>query len=161
VSSVAERAPTVEDEMIKHILVALDGSEHGARALALAADIAVKYGAELHLVHVIPRLTVPEELEEFARIERLDKPAMVELVQAADSILAAARTSAGAAGVQDVRTAVATGDPAAQLLAYARDHSTDLLVMGRRGLGRIRGLLMGSVSSKVNSLAECPVVTVK
>lgn len=63
-------------------------------------------------------------------------------------------------GVQDVRTQVRTGDPAEQLLGYAHDHAIDLLIMGRRGLGRIRGLLMGSVSAKVGSLAECPVVTV-
>jgi nucleotide-binding universal stress UspA family protein len=51
--------------------------------------------------------------------------------------------------------------PAERLLGYAHDHGIDLIVMGRRGLGPMRGLLMGSVSVKASSLAECPVVTVK
>jgi nucleotide-binding universal stress UspA family protein len=56
---------------------------------------------------------------------------------------------------------VLTGDPADALLGYARDLGIDLIVMGRRGVGPIRGLLVGSVSLKVNSLAECPVLTVR
>jgi nucleotide-binding universal stress UspA family protein len=37
----------------------------------------------------------------------------------------------------------------------------DLVVMGRRGLGGIKGLLMGSLSHKISSMADCTVVTVK
>ena len=54
-----------------------------------------------------------------------------------------------------------SGDAAERLLEYARVQAIDLIVLGRRGVGQIRGLLMGSVSLKVNSLAECPVLTVR
>lgn len=147
--------------MIKSVMVAVDGSPPATRALALGADVAMRYGAGLHLVHVIPEMTVPEGFEEFARIERVDRPAWVEMGRVGEAVLGAARVDATAKGVRDVRTQVLTGDPAEQLLGYAQDHAIDLLVMGRRGLGRIRGLLMGSVSAKVGSLAECPVVTVR
>jgi nucleotide-binding universal stress UspA family protein len=50
---------------------------------------------------------------------------------------------------------------AERLIEYASPRGIDLIVLGRRGIGQIRGLLMGSVSWKVNSLAECPVLTVK
>lgn len=147
--------------MIKSVMVAVDGSPPATRALALGADVAMRYGAGLHLVHVIPEMTVPEGFEEFARIERVDRPAWVEMGRVGEAVLGAARVDATAKGVRDVRTQVLTGDPAEQLLGYAQDHAIDLLIMGRRGLGRIRGLLMGSVSAKVGSLAECPVVTVR
>ena len=55
---------------MKNILVALDGSGPANRALAVAVDLAVRYGSALHLVHVIPRpLVVSEELKDFARTE--------------------------------------------------------------------------------------------
>ncbi len=147
--------------MIKNIMVAVDGSPPATRALALGADIAMRYGAGLHVVHVITDVTVPEGFEEFARIERVDTPAWVQMGRVGEAVLGVARADASAKGVQEVRTHVLTGDPAEQLLGYAHDRGIDLIIMGRRGLGRIQGVLMGSVSAKVSSLAECPVVTVK
>jgi nucleotide-binding universal stress UspA family protein len=76
-------------------------------------------------------------------------------------LLGPAESIAKTAGVRTVVREVLTGDPAECLLDYTRDRAIDLAVLGRRGLGRVRGLLMGSVSSKMSSLAECPVLTVK
>ena len=142
--------------------MALDGSEPANRALAVAADLAVRYGATLHLVHVMLRpMVVSAELKEFARTERVDLPVAVEMSAQGQSIVTAGRVSATGKGVHSVKTEVLTGDPAEQLLEYAREQAVDLVVVGRRGVGKIRGLLMGSVSWKVNSLAECPVLTVR
>jgi nucleotide-binding universal stress UspA family protein len=147
---------------MKNILVALDGSEPATRALALAADLAVRYGATLHLVHVMLRpLVVSEGLKEFARTERVDLPVAVEMTAQGQAIVAAGRASAATKGAHHVKTEVLTGDPAERLLEYAREQTVDLVVVGRRGVGQIRGLLMGSVSWKVKSLAECPVLTVR
>jgi nucleotide-binding universal stress UspA family protein len=146
--------------MVKQILVALDGSEPAARAAALAADLALTYRATLHLVHVIPRLVMTESLKQFAEIEGVENPMTLQVTAAAESFLEAARASAAARGVAPLVTEVLVGDPAVQLLDYARERGVDLIVLGRRGVGQIRGLLMGSVSSKVNSLATCPVLTV-
>jgi nucleotide-binding universal stress UspA family protein len=60
--------------VIENVMVAVDGSPPATRALALGADIAMRYGATLHVAHVVPEVTVAEELEEFARIERVDGP---------------------------------------------------------------------------------------
>jgi nucleotide-binding universal stress UspA family protein len=147
---------------MKNILVALDGSEPATRALAVAADLAVRYGAVLHLVHVMLRpMVVSEELKEFARTEHVDLPVAVEMSAQGQSIVAAGRGSAVAKGVRSLKVEVLTGDSAERLLEYAREHAVDLIVVGRRGVGQIRGLLMGSVSWKINSLAECPVLTVR
>jgi nucleotide-binding universal stress UspA family protein len=146
--------------LIKTVMVAVDGSPPASRAVALGADLAVRYGAALHVIHIIPELTVPEGFTAFAQIEHVDRSDWVAMGRVGEAVLGAARVDATAKGVGDVRTEALTGDAAEQLLGYARDHAIDLLVMGRRGLGRMRGLLMGSVSAKVSSLAECPVVTV-
>jgi nucleotide-binding universal stress UspA family protein len=107
------------------------------------------------------RPVVSEELKEFARIERVDLPIAVEMSSLGQSIVAAGGAIAAGKGVHSLKTEVRTGDPAEQLLEYARGRAIDLIVVGRRGVGQIRGLLMGSVSWKVNSLAECSVLTVK
>jgi nucleotide-binding universal stress UspA family protein len=148
---------------MKDILVALDGSEPASRALATAADLAVRYGGvTLHLVHVIPEpMAVSEGLKEFARTERVDLPVAVAMSGPGQSIIAAGRASVATKGVHQLVTEVLTGDPVEQLLEYARAQAIDLIVLGRRGVGQLRGLLMGSVSWKINSLAECPVLTVR
>jgi nucleotide-binding universal stress UspA family protein len=146
--------------MIKTVMVAVDGSQPATRALALGADLAMRYGVALHLVYVIPETTLPEGFEEFARVERIDRSGWVDVGRVGEAVLAAARIDATAKGVRDVRTEALSGDPAERLVGYARDRAIGLVVMGRRGLGRIGGLLMGSVSAKVSSLAECPVLTV-
>ena len=53
------------------------------------------------------------------------------------------------------------GDAAQEILSYVEAHPKTLVVMGRRGVSTIRGLLLGSVSHKVAQLAPCPCLTVK
>jgi nucleotide-binding universal stress UspA family protein len=145
--------------MIKAILVAVDGSEPALRAARLAAELAVKCEAVLHLVQVIAPVEVTQELQEFARSERLDIASSQDV--AVRYLLGPAESLASVAGVRNVVRTVLTGDPAECLVDYVRERTIDLAVLGRRGLGPIRGLLMGSVSLKVSSLAECPVLTLK
>lgn len=58
-------------------------------------------------------------------------------------------------------TYVETGDPAECIIAFAKKSKCSEIVMGSRGLGRLSGLLLGSVVAKVVQLAEVPVVVVK
>lgn len=53
------------------------------------------------------------------------------------------------------------GDPTAEIIAAANDNKADVIVMGRRGIGALRGLLIGSVSHKVMQLADATCVTVQ
>jgi len=53
------------------------------------------------------------------------------------------------------------GDPARQILAAAREHASDLIVTGSRGLGTFEGLLLGSVARKVLTHADCSVLIVR
>ena len=62
---------------------------------------------------------------------------------------------------QGGRSALEHGDPADQIVRAAARHGADLIVMGRRGYGDLKGLLLGSVSHKVCRLADCACLTVK
>ena len=64
-------------------------------------------------------------------------------------------------GISHLKSAVQIGEPADKIIEYANANGIDMIVMGSRGLGPIRLLLMGSVSNKVCNLANCTCVTVK
>jgi len=54
-----------------------------------------------------------------------------------------------------------TGSPAVIILDFAADNDSNLIVMGSRGLGVVKGVLLGSVSQYIVEQAKCPVLVVK
>ncbi len=146
---------------MKNVVVAIDGSDHAKKAVELATDVAAKFGATLHLVHVVHDLQVPEALKHYAEVEHIDNPAAVQLRLVGERVLKQAEAQATRNGVAKVSTVILMGEAAEEILSYARYVGADIIFTGRRGLSRMVGLLIGSVSSKVSSLADCPVVTVK
>jgi nucleotide-binding universal stress UspA family protein len=136
------------------VVVGVDGSEGSRRALRWAAHEAAARGDALHLVHVWqqPQAYAPLGLGTYP----LD-PEPIE--QAARSLLDGLLTEA-----RDLQPGLpVTGDvvegaPAEALLDAAR--TAELLVVGSRGLGGFRSLLLGSVSQQVVQHARCPVVII-
>jgi nucleotide-binding universal stress UspA family protein len=176
--------------MFETILVPTDGSEHAKKAVLLASDIAEKYQARLVLLHVMPRGPLSEEIRRMARVEHItagpagasapltpegkfpastvlgtksDLQEQTEQVLQflADRILADAKHVAQDVGIRKVSTVILDGDPADQILRHAEKEGANLIVMGSRGLGDLKGLLMGSVSHKVSQLSPCSCITVK
>ena len=149
--------------MIRSVLVAVDGSEPGGRALDLAGDIAARCGAALTLLHVQAHPAhggVPKDLEDYARIEHVELTEAQMVREVGEELLRRAEARARGAGAETVSTALEVGDPASVIAEYAKANAVDLIVMGRRGLGAIGGLLLGSVSHKVAQLAPCACMTV-
>ena len=149
--------------MFKKILVPVDGSDHAMRAIEYAADISAKYDASLSLLHVMRRLgsdRVPEDLRELARVEHIEATEADVLKTAADRIMHGARDHAKSHGASVVQTVIRHGDPAKVIVAYCDESDVDLVVMGRRGLGDLAALLVGSVSHKVTHLTKCACMTV-
>ena len=68
--------------------------------------------------------------------------------------------AAAKAAVTAPRAFVNAGPVARTITGFAREHGNDLIVIGSRGLGSLEGVLLGSVSHKVTSLAETPVLIV-
>lgn len=175
--------------MIKKILVATDGSPHGGRAMALAAELSSKLGADLTIVHVLMHGRPPPEFQRLAEVEHMiahtaPQPAgdvrrlpssMLDVLRSADTeartaqvvaaigdkIIRDANTMAVALGAQNVTTRICVGDFADEILEMADFEKADMIVVGNRGLGRLRGAILGSVSHKVAQHAECSVTIVK
>jgi nucleotide-binding universal stress UspA family protein len=149
--------------MFKNILVPVDGSEHAKRAIEYAADVSAKYDASLTLIHVMTRLgsdRIPEELREIAKVEHIEATEADVLKAVASGIMNSARDLAQAHDGRDVQTIIQQGNPAKTIVAYSDENDIDLIVMGRRGLGDLTALFVGSVSHKVAHLAKCACMTV-
>jgi nucleotide-binding universal stress UspA family protein len=151
--------------MSKKFLVAVDGSDHGWKALDLATDLAAASDAELIILHVVPYESMPEGLQQYAKIEGIqidDLKAQFRYSKAiGDKITSEAEARVRKNGLVRVTTQVVEGNPAKQIVALARSKGTDMVFLGSRGFGDIGGLLMGSVSHKVMHLAPCTCVAVK
>jgi nucleotide-binding universal stress UspA family protein/CheY-like chemotaxis protein len=148
--------------MIKKILVPVDGSEHSRKAIEFAADIANQKDAAVHILHVVKETRIPEGVRDYIRSEGIkESPEAVYLLNVGNHILSAAEAEAKKKGVEQIKHAVIQGDPAEEILNYAKDQDIDMIVLGSRGLGTAKGLMLGSVSSKVCHSADRTCVTVR
>lgn len=174
--------------MFKSIVVAYDGSAHAHRALEIAAGLAVDEQSRLGIICVIEagHANLPDEFSGAGSVEHLIDPmpelradlasapadlaenatkatidALQATLQLADHVVARAAQHARSSGALQVDATTATGDPAEQVVKFARDRDADLIVCGSRGLGRIKQLLLGSTSHKIAQLASCSCLTVR
>jgi nucleotide-binding universal stress UspA family protein len=141
---------------LKTILVPSDFSECSDAALRYGLELARRFNADLHLLHVVQDpVTQPWAAEGFSVpvFEVVD-----EWRTRAAERLAAAVPDADRARVTIV-SVVAT--PYAEILDYAAKHAVDLIVMGTHGRGGVSHLLLGSIAERVVRRAPCPVLTVR
>ncbi len=141
---------------MERILVATDGSPGGGRAVDAAIEISKAFNAELLIVAVEQGYLRAKDVACASRGESIDEV----LYGTARQILEEADKLAYASGLQKIRTVANLGEPAANILQIANTEKADLVVVGRRGRGRLAGLLIGSVSQKVAVLASCKVLIV-
>ncbi|HWE18791.1 MAG TPA: universal stress protein [Hyphomicrobiaceae bacterium] len=141
---------------MQHLLLATDGSSCAEHATEVAATLAKAVGGRLSILTVGGHLS-GDEVKQLARAERDIGDALDAL---SDQVLVHAKQHAQRAGVSDVKVQSGWGDPAEVIIETARQQQVDAIVMGRRGRGRLAGLLLGSVSQKVASLAPCVVILV-
>jgi nucleotide-binding universal stress UspA family protein len=138
------------------IIVATDGSPSADRAVDSAAELAKAIGSGLVILTIGGNVS-GEELRQLASAEGdLSK----QLETAANKILSAARERALRKGLSDLTLRSGWGDPAETIIDTIQRENADLLVIGRRGHGRLSGLLLGSISQKMTSLAPCKVMVV-
>jgi len=148
--------------MAEHILVAVDGSDHADRAVDFAAEIARCFGCPMTILNVAASATpVPMMMGSYAELEQIWTESREALEDAGRQIVERAKRRATDAGLTDVHTRVAVGSPALVITQVAADLGADVIVMGRRGLGDLEGLLLGSVSHKVAHVADATVITVR
>ncbi|HTJ58520.1 MAG TPA: universal stress protein [Devosiaceae bacterium] len=147
----------------KTILVALDGSKHAGATAEAAAELARHCEAKLLILHVVAPIfdgKVRDELGNLARMEHREQTEYEMLQGFGRDIVHAAELKARQSGVRQIEALVEVGDPASLIVDMARARGADLIVLGRRGLGPLAGLLLGSVSHKVIQVADRPCLTV-
>lgn len=139
------------------ILVADDGSEDARSAVELAAELAGKTGAELIALAVVDAAQYSERDLRELESEGLGKSEAREwLVEGAAEYLDHCASIAARHGVIRFRAVRQPGkDPASTILNVSGECHVDLIVVGSRGHGRVPGLLIGSVSQKLASIAPC------
>lgn len=150
--------------MTKTILVPVDGSDNAERAVSVAADLARRYDARLIALHVMrddASDRIPPELRDYERLEHAPLTERSMLESQSDQILRHAEMRAREKEGVKIETVPRQGDAAAIILEVAKDSDADLIVMGCRGLGTLKGVLFGSVSQKVSQLCACNCMIVK
>lgn len=149
--------------MINKVLVAVDGSENSDRALDFALDLAEKYTAAVTILNVSespamgavpmePTAVSGESMVVFAKdLRKFHEEILGKSVAHAKTFKPSV----------EVSWKYCEGDPALQIVAVAKEDGFDIIVIGHRGLGRVREMFLGNISEKVAHLAPCPVVIVR
>jgi nucleotide-binding universal stress UspA family protein len=141
----------------QRLLVATDNSDGANRALETAAELAKRLHAELIIVNV-EQGSLDHNLESFRFAENATVDEILD--QRSAEILWRAEEKARSMGVANVRTESGLGDAVGFILSVARREAVDFIVVGRRGRGRLAGLLIGSVSQSLVCAAPCNVLVV-
>jgi nucleotide-binding universal stress UspA family protein len=140
------------------ILLATDGSEEAALAAHAAIDLSGRAGAKLHVVHTWQDLRPPTlpamAMDEYSQAyEQYEREARELLKEQAQRLRSAGGTVAG--------THLKKGRPAEEIAYFAQELEADLVVVGSRGLGLVKRLVVGSVSERVVQLDPCPTLVVR
>ncbi|MGO0122000.1 universal stress protein [Desulfothermobacter acidiphilus] len=142
---------------MEKILVPVDGSENSLRALRKGIELArMSKQASLTVLTVVPPVDPTFEYGPWLTREQVEEAEK----KAAEKILAEAEKLLQQEGLQAEKT-VLVGDAGQEIADYAAQGRYDLIVMGSRGMTPLKGVFLGSVSTKVLALAPCPVVIVK
>ena len=143
---------------IKNILYPTDFSEHSLVALPMALDLADRYGATLHCLHV---LDVGQEFF-LASGELVPCPADTsEMLKAVEEKLGRFVEEHVLPTETYINQAVVQGKPFLEIIRYSRRQEIDLIVLGTHGHSALASMLLGTVVEKVLRKAPCAVLTVR
>lgn len=143
---------------LHRILVPTDFSKHSQNALKYAAAFAEKFGAEIHLLHVVQDLAlfIPEAVSVAPPVV----PPVEQLTAAVREALERFIRENNLQGLT-VHQEVREGTPFYEIIQAAREKDVDLIIMGTHGHSGLAHVLLGSVTEKVVRKAPCPVLTVR
>lgn len=142
---------------MKRLLVTTDFSELGDLAIAPAADLARRIGASLTLVHVLggERPPKPDKDGAYFHVAKRLYEADAEMEQTAKASLE--ERAKGFEGLE-WKAAIARGSPIAGILALAKKHETDLIIISSQGRTGLTRILLGSVAEELARESPIPVL---
>ena len=129
--------------MFANILVPVDGSDNSYRALDAALLFSEKLGSNITVIHVMEQVPIThigseKQINEFLEAYKKEN----------QEILSKCSEIAAQKGLA-INTYLLEGKPASAILDFSKKEKFDLLIMGRRGLGKFKELILGSISNKI------------
>ncbi len=144
----------------RNILYCTDFSESARAALPFAIDMAKKYGAVLHLVHVYQD---PDPLSEFEMSSNI-KMDWIRVAQALGTEMEGRLKKICSDIGQELSTCqyrVLRGKPYLEIVRYARENAMDLIILASHGLSGLEHVLFGSTAERVLRESPCHVLVIK
>jgi nucleotide-binding universal stress UspA family protein len=144
------------------ILVPIDFSASSDAALAMATALAQRFGAELHLLHVVPSLPVINGVDDFPQMQYpLESTFMKESQGRAEQSLAKCIGPLLSLRVKASSTAEIGSDVAGNILTTIKSQHIDMVVISTHGISGWRPLVFGSIAEKIIRLVRCPLVLLR
>ena len=138
--------------MFNTIVLWLDGSKQSMIALEFSANLSQTFNAKLIIVHAYP---FTSDLRNYKEYDKL----LIQRQAAGVDFFAQARENIKSLSIE-IEDDLLEGPAAEAIISVAESREADLIVLGTRGMGPFKGLLLGSVSIKVMQRATCPVMVV-
>ena len=163
-----------QEYSVKRILVAIDGSQMADNALGLAAQVAQKFSAAIDFVHinVMPSDLVAQPsmgaalhpITPESNVHPIEKKELARAVVLADEALLSDRKKllqSRHVNSQEISISSDSGKVGSEVVRVCNEGKYDLIALGSRGLGAVKGFILGSVSKKVMWEANCSVLLSK
>ena len=144
---------------LKRILCPVDFSDNSLHALNYAIALAQRQEADLVLLHVVQPTLLSASMDPF--LPEYDTTVMENYMDACKRQLKELTERVAAEDHAATTSKLRTGTPFVEIVAAAREQSSDLIVVGTHGRTGLAHVMIGSVAEKVVRKAPCPVLTVK
>lgn len=141
--------------LFSKVLVPIDGSDNSFRALDAALLLSEKLGAKVTAVHVMEDVPVLH-----IESEKLLRKLLEDYKKENQLILTKCSEIANNKGIK-IETKLLQGNPSSVIIDYCENEKQDIIIMGSRGMGKFKELVLGSVSNKVLHHSSCPVMIVR
>ncbi len=142
---------------LRKILLPVDFSAYSQTAVKYAIELASRFKADLHVLHVIePHLSATPDFGLGLNLPNY----IVESRAAAQRCLDRIPDTTSAAGMSVTRVLV-DGATKSEIVRYARNENIDLIVIATHGRTGLSHVIMGSVAESIVRTAPCPVLTVR
>ena len=141
--------------MFTNVLVPVDGSDNSYRALDAALLLTEKLGSSITVVNVMEQVPITH-----IESEKLLSELLEAYKKENQEILSKCSNIATEKGLS-IKTLLLQGNPASVILDYSKKEKFDLVIMGSRGMGKFKQLILGSVSSKIVHHSPCAILLIR
>ena len=141
--------------MFSKILVPVDGSDISYRALDSALFLSERLGSKITAIHVIEKVPTV-----YIQSQKILDEILETHKNESQKILDECSSIATKKGIA-INTTLLEGNPASTILEFSQTEKYEVIIIGSRGMGHFKELILGSVSSKVIHHSLCPVLLIK